>query len=80
MGAASEASMRHGAPGGPLGRSQVVEVVQAALGVLRGRQVSSRSKRWCLLDNRSLSHSPAAVLAGGHEGADACVTDQEVLL
>lgn len=47
----ASANMRHGAPGGPLGRSQVSEIVQAAIGLIRGRQVSLR----CLSAGRLLS-------------------------
>jgi len=44
-------NMRHGAPGGPLGRGQVSEVVQAAIGLIRGQQVSAR----CVSAGRLLS-------------------------
>ena len=42
MGAAGGAGLGHGPPAGTLGRGHVPEVVQAAIGVLRGQQVTSR--------------------------------------
>ena len=42
MGGAGGTGLSHGAPAGSLGRGQVPTVVQAAIRVLQGQQVTSR--------------------------------------